>query len=92
MEEVVDLQENLDRVNGELQKLADEAVQLTEGLTQSKEDVEQKAAQIEQIRQTIHAGDDNYARLEQQLKDALAKKLTNAKNNYIGKQEFLSEK
>ena len=68
------VQENLDRVNGALQKLADEAVKLTEGLTQSKEDVERKTAQIEQIRETILAGDDNYARLEQQLKDALAKK------------------
>lgn len=68
------VQENLDRVTGELQKLADEDRQLTEGLAQSKEDVEKKTAQIEQIRQTILAGDDNYARLEQQLKDALAKK------------------
>ncbi|MBO5153951.1 MAG: chromosome segregation protein SMC [Eubacterium sp.] len=75
------VQENLDRVNGELQKLADEAVQLTEGLTQSKEDVERKTAQIEQIRQTILAGDDNYARLEQQLKDALAKKEALSEDN-----------
>ena len=68
------VQENLDRVTGELQKLAEEASQLTEGLAQSKQDVEEKTAQIEQIRQTILAGDDTYARLEQQLKDAVAKK------------------
>ncbi|MDD7178067.1 MAG: chromosome segregation protein SMC [Lachnospiraceae bacterium] len=75
------LQENLDRVTGELQKLADETVQLTQGLNQSKEDVEKKTAQIEQIRQTILAGDDNYARLEQQLKDAVAKKETLSEDN-----------
>lgn len=68
------LQENLDRVTGELQKLEDETGQLAEGLARSKEDVEKKTAQIEQIRQTILAGDDNYARLERQLKEALAKK------------------
>ena len=75
------LRENLDRVNGELQKLADEAKQLTEGLNQSKEDVEKKTAQIEQIRQTILAGDDNYARLEQQLKEAVAKKEALSEDN-----------
>lgn len=75
------VQENLDRINGELQNLADERTQLTQGLTQSKEDIERKQAQIEQIRQTILAGDDNYARLEQQLKDALAKKDALAESN-----------
>ena len=75
------VRENLDRVNGELQKLADEAKQLTEGLNQSKEDVEKKTAQIEQIRQTILAGDDNYARLEQQLKEAVAKKEALSEDN-----------
>ena len=75
------VQENLDRVSGELQKLADEAVQLTEGLNQSKEDVERKTAQIEEIRQTILAGDDNYARLEQQLKEAVAKKEVLSEDN-----------
>ena len=86
------MQENLDRVNGELQKLADEAVQLTEGLNQSKEDVEKKTAQIEQIRQTILAGDDNYARLEQQLKDAVAKKeaLSEDNKNFYQKNDELS--
>ena len=75
------MQENLDRVTGELQKLADEAEQMTEGLKQSKEDVENKTAQIEQIRQTILAGDDHYARLEQQLKEAVAKKEALAEDN-----------
>lgn len=75
------VQENLDRVSGELQKLAEEAVQMTEGLNQSKEDVEKKTAQIEEIRQTILAGDDYYARLEQQLKDAVAKKEKLAEDN-----------
>lgn len=86
------LQENLDRVTGELQKLADETVQLTEGLNQSKEDVEKKTAQIEQIRQTILAGDDNYARLEQQLKDAVAKKeaLSEDNKNFYQKNDELS--
>lgn len=68
------VQENLDRVRGELQKLSDEAVQLTEGLQQSREDIERKTVQIEEIKQTILAGDDNYARLEQELTAAVAKK------------------
>ena len=80
-QKTVFLQENLDRVTGELQKLAEEAAQMTEGLKQSKEDVENKTAQIEQIRQTILAGDDHYARLEQQLKEAVAKKEVLAEDN-----------
>ena len=68
------IQENLDRVHGELEKLADETKQLQEGLTQSQEDVVQKTEQIEQIRQTIIAGDDSHSRLEQQLKEATERK------------------
>ena len=75
------VQENLDRLCSELQKLADEASQMTVGLTRSKEDVEKKTLQIEEIRQTILAGDDNYARLEQQLKEAVAKKETLSEDN-----------
>lgn len=75
------VQENLDRVDGELKKLADEASRLAEGLNQSKDEVEQKLAQIEQIRQTILAGDDNYAHLERQLKDAVTKKETLSGDN-----------
>ena len=61
-------------MHGELEKLADETKQLQEGLTQSQEDVVQKTEQIEQIRQTIIAGDDSHSRLEQQLKEATERK------------------
>ena len=86
------LQENLDRVTGELQKLTEEAMQMTAGLNQSKEDVEQKTAQIEQIRQTILAGDENYARLDQQLKESIAKKekLAEDNKNFYQKNDELS--
>ncbi|MBO5246229.1 MAG: chromosome segregation protein SMC, partial [Eubacterium sp.] len=75
------VQENLDRVNGELQKLDDEVAQLKESLTQAKTDIEKKTEQIEQIRQTILAGDDSYARLEAQLKTSLEKKEELSANN-----------
>lgn len=75
------VQENLDRVSSELQKLADECEQLTGGLLQSKEDVERKTEQIEKLRQTILAGDDSYARLEQRLKEIIAKKETLSESN-----------
>lgn len=86
------VQENLDRVDGELKKLADEAAQMTEGLSQSRDEVEQKTAQIEQIRQTILAGDDNYARLERQLKDAVEKKeaLSGDNKSFYQKNDELS--
>lgn len=86
------VQENLERVCGELNKLSSEAEQLTEGLAQSKEDVAKKTAQIEQIRQTILAGDDNYARLEQHLKDAVAKKekLSEDNKSFYQKNDELS--
>ncbi len=86
------VKENLERLNSELQKLADEAVQMTEGLTQSKEDVEKKTRQIEEIRQTILAGDDTYARLEAQLKEITAKKeaLSEDNKNFYQKNDELA--
>ena len=47
----------------------------------SKEDIEKKKADIEAIRQTIIAGDENYAKLEQKLKEANVKKEQLAKEN-----------
>ena len=88
------VQENLNRVRGELLKLADETQQLQEGLTQSQEDVVQKAAQIEQIRQTILAGDDSHTRLEQQLKEATERKEQLSEDNksfYQKNDEFASQ-
>lgn len=75
------VQENLDRINAELQKLDDERKTLSESVAQSKEDIEKKKADIEAIRQTIIAGDENYAKLEQKLKEANAKKEQLAKEN-----------
>ena len=88
------VQENLNRVRGELLKLADETQQLQEGLTQSQEDVVQKAAQIEQIRQTILAGDDSHTRLEQKLKEATERKEQLSEDNksfYQKNDEFASQ-
>ena len=75
------VQENLDRINAELQKLDEERKTLSENVAHSKEDIEKKKADIEAIRQTIIAGDENYAKLEQKLKEANVKKEQLAKEN-----------
>ncbi len=68
------VQENIDRIAGELQKLSDESEELTEGLARAKEDIREKSARIGEIKQTILAGDEGYARLSEQLKEAADKK------------------
>lgn len=86
------VQENLDRIEGELFKLAEEAGQLAGELAQSKEDVKRKNARIEEIRQTILAGDEGYARLSKKLEEAVEKKdaLTEENRSFYRKNDELA--
>ena len=86
------VQENLDRIAGELEKLTEEAAQLTGGLAQAKEDVEEKSARIEEIRKTILAGDESYARLSEQLREAVARKdaLTEKNKSFYRKNDEIT--
>ncbi|MCI5621847.1 MAG: chromosome segregation protein SMC [Lachnospiraceae bacterium] len=63
------LQENLDRVNEEIRRADEEAQQMVEQSKTSKDDAKQKEQDIEEIRKTILASDENYAKLERQLSD-----------------------
>ncbi len=86
------LQENLDRVQGELSKLDEEGAQLQEGLLQSRKDAEEKERSIEAIRQTILAGDDSQENLTKQLREANEKKeqLTEDNKSFYQKNDELS--
>ncbi|MDD6037577.1 MAG: chromosome segregation protein SMC [bacterium] len=75
------VQENLDRIHGELEKLTEEKTQLQESIALSKEEVEKKTEEIEQIKQTILAGDDSYAKLESEIREANEKKAALAEEN-----------
>ncbi|MGN0342074.1 MAG: chromosome segregation protein SMC [Roseburia sp.] len=63
------LQENLDRVNEEIRRADEEAQQMIEQSKTSKDDAIQKEKDIEEIKKTILASDENYAELEKQISE-----------------------
>ncbi len=86
--------ENLNRVLAELKKLSDEKNTLTEQATVSKTDAEKYQHDIEEIRQTILASDDNYLSVEKALQENQAKKeaMSAEYKGFFQKREEISER
>ena len=68
--------ENMNRLAIELKKLQDEEDILQKQATEAKEDTNKHMHDIEAIKETILASDDNYASLEEKLKEGIKKKET----------------
>ncbi len=73
-QKVMFVQENCTRVAAEIEKKENDILRLVEEAKNSKEDAKRKRADIEEIKKTIMASDDNFAALEQSLKTAQEKK------------------
>lgn len=65
---------NQERVNNEIAKIDEEIAEVTGSLNLSDEDIKKKQYDIEEIFKSISAGDDNFAALEEKLKNATEKK------------------
>lgn len=65
---------NLERINGEIKHYEDEREGFVRDAKDAKADAEKKRHDIEEIRKTILASDDSYAKLEAELKENTAKR------------------
>ena len=68
------IQENLERVEEELERVYKNQESLKNQSAESKEDAKRHEADIEAIRKTILASDENYAALNQKLSESIAAK------------------
>ena len=86
--------ENLARVNVEIQKYEQERDRVMGEAKDAKVDAERKRQDIEAIRQTILASDENYATQEASLKENIAKKeeMSAIYKGFFQKQEDVSKK
>lgn len=73
-QKVAFVQENCQRVASEIEKKENDILRLVEEAKNSKEDAAKKRGDIEEIKKTIMASDDNFAGLENALKDAISQK------------------
>ncbi len=88
------LNENLERITGEIEKLDREQTELISGAANAQEDAKKKEEDIEKIRQTIAASEDNNSKLEEELKNSLAakEKMSEDYRGFFHKQEEISKK
>jgi chromosome segregation protein len=86
------LQENIDRINREIEKYDTEREYLIKNAQDAKEDVLKKRQDIEEIQKTILASDDSFARLSGELKDCTAQReqMSAEYRGFFQKQEEIS--
>lgn len=86
--------ENLNRINGEIKRYEDERENFVAEAKEAKADAEKKRHDIEEIKKTILASDDNYANLEKELKENTARKeeMSAEYKGFFQKREDISKK
>ena len=86
--------ENINRINSEIEKLDEQKASLVEGAATAKDDIKKKQADIDAITQTILASKDNNSKLDEELKESIAKKEKMSENyrGFFAKQEEVSKK
>lgn len=85
---------NLDRINGEIKRYEDEREGFVRDAKDAKADAERKRHDIEEIRKTILASDDSYAKLEAELKETTARReeMSAEYKGFFQKREDISNK
>ncbi len=87
-------QQNVDRINGEIDRFAAELAEIKEGLLKCQEDMETKKNNILEIEQTITASHTTQSDAEKKLRDDIAKKeeLSAKQKNFFNDREALAER
>ena len=87
-------QQNVDRINGEIDRFVAELTEIKEGLEKCREDIETKKNNILEIEQTITASHTTQSDAEKKLRDDITKKeeLTAKQKNFFSDREALSER
>ena len=86
------VQQNVDRIEGELIRLEGDLAQIREGLRSNDENVAQKRESIEQIKQTIEASHTAQSETEKKLKEDTERReeLSAKQKNFFSEREELS--
>ena len=86
--------ENISRINAEIEKFDAEKKELVDNAANAKDDIEKKQADIEAITQTILASQDSNTKLDDELKECLAKKeqMSEDYRGFFQKQEEISKR
>lgn len=87
-------QQNVSRIEGELQRFTGERDEVLEAISKNDEDIANKEHDIEEIKKTIEASYESETEGEKRLGDMIAKKeeLTNNQSQFFDKREQLSDK
>lgn len=87
-------QVNIDRINGEVEKFDVERADILENAAQSKEDAKKKQQDIEEIKKTIAASGESHGKLEEELRESVAKKeqMSADYRGFFQKQEEISKR
>ncbi len=87
-------QQNVDRINGEIDRFAAELAEIEEGLSKNREDIETKENNIVEIEQTIKASHTTQSDTEKQLQEEVARKeeLSARQKNFFKDRESLAER
>ena len=87
-------QVNIDRINGEVEKFDAERADLLENAAQSKEDAKKKQQDIEEIKKTIASSGESHGKLEEELRESVAKKeqMSADYRGFFQKQEEISKR
>ena len=85
---------NIDRINGEVEKFDAERADILENAAQSKEDAKKKQQDIEEIKKTIAASGESHGKLEEELRESVAKKeqMSADYRGFFQKQEEISKR
>ena len=86
--------ENITRIQGEIRKYEEERENVFVEAKNAKVDAEKKRHDIEEIKKTILASDDNYAKQEETLKEHIARKeeMSVTYKGFFQKQEDISKR
>jgi len=86
--------ENLDRVNREIERLDNEVKELESSRNNAADEKAKKLQEIEDIKASIIAGDESYAKLEQELKDTNTEKekAQEQHKNFFSRQAEITDK
>ncbi|MBR5596535.1 MAG: chromosome segregation protein SMC [Lachnospiraceae bacterium] len=87
-------QQNLDRIQGELERAKGELKEITDGLEQNKIESEEKQQSIEEIKKTMEASHTFQSEAEIKLKNMIVEKesLSDKQKNFFKNREEIAEK
>ncbi|SFH62147.1 condensin subunit Smc [Pseudobutyrivibrio sp. OR37] len=88
------VQQNLDRVLSEIEKCDSDIANIKENAQSTKEETENKKNRIEEIKATIAASDDSFGQLEEEIKEATAKReeLNSSHKNFFEQRQEISDR